>query len=347
MSQTANSATLPEQPSASMVEQAAAWFIRLRDKEVGDQDKSAFAAWLAEHPLHQLAYQRMESMGATFHKLESRPALHALEQSLTPEFKPVRKLSAKALALSLSGMVAVGLGLQTETANYWMADYRTAVGEQRVIELPDHSRITLNTHSAIDLDYSAHARRITLRQGEVLVEVAPDKSRPFIIANRDGTARALGTQYLVRQLADATQVAVVESTVEACTTPRALLNAAPSCVTLQAGQSTWLQHKQKLEVKAVDVDALTSWSSGRLAADNLTLVEVLQELERYRPGHMMYDPQALGDLRVSGLLPLSDPDRALEMLANYLPVEIKHYTPWLVVVQAQEQKPSATPNPQP
>lgn len=338
MSFAASANSTPDQPSASMVEQAADWFILLRDDDVADKDKAAFAAWLELHPLHQLAYERMQAMGQTINHIEARPALHALEQSLAPEFKPVQKLSAKALALSLAGMVAVALGLQTETAGYWLADYHTAVGEQRVIELPDHSRITLNTRSAIDLDYSEKERRITLRQGEVLVEVAPDKNRPFIIANRDGTSRALGTQYLVRQLPDATQVAVVESTVEACASQGVLLSAAPSCVTLQAGQGTWLQHKQKLEVKPVDVDGLTSWSSGRLAADNLSLVEVLQELERYRPGHMMYDQQALADLRVSGLLPLNDPDRALEMLSNYLPLEVKHYTPWLVVVSPRDAK---------
>ena len=40
----------------------------------------------------------------------------------------------------------------------------------------------------------------------------------------------------------------------------------------------------------------------------------------------------LAGLRVSAVLPLDDTDRALQLIADTLPLQIKTYTPWLVVI---------------
>lgn len=314
--------------------QAADWYVQLRAEDCTDADREKFNAWLAQDASHAVAYERIEKMWGNLYGDNPAPALHALEQVLTPEFKPVgRKLSAKVLALGVSLVAGIWLAGQSDTVSYLMADYSTAVGEQRVIELPDHTRITLNTYSAVDIDYSGSQRLIKLRQGEVLVDVAKDASRPLIVATSHGTARALGTEFVVKREADATKVGVIESVVEACTVKHVFSRAAPECVTLNAGEGTRIEDDHIDQPRGIDVAAIAGWTNGTLAVDNQSLTEILRELERYRYGHIHFREEDIADLHVSGVLPLNDTDRALEMLTAYLPVDVRYYTPLIVVVE--------------
>lgn len=55
---------------------------------------------------------------------------------------------------------------------------------------------------------------------------------------------------------------------------------------------------------------------------------MLDELARHRRGLLLYDAQALADLRVSAVLPL-DGDAALASLQENLPIRVRRYGPWL------------------
>lgn len=322
------------EPGAEIVSRAADWYVQLQADDCTDADRAAFEAWLAQDLVHAVAYERIGRMWESLDAVSAKPALHALEQVLTPEFKPVkRRFSAKVVALGLAVIAGTWLGAQSDTASYLMADYSTAVGEQRVVELPDHTRITLNTYSAVDIDYSDSQRLIKLRQGEVLVDVAKDASRPLIVATSHGTARALGTEFVVKREADATKVGVIESVVEACTVKRVFSRAAPECVTLHAGEGTRIEDDHIDQPRGIDVAAIAGWANGTLAVDNQSLAEILRELERYRYGHIHFREEDIADLHVSGVLPLNDTDRSLEMLTAYLPVDVRYYTPLIVVVE--------------
>jgi transmembrane sensor len=323
------------QPTLEAVEHAAEWHVRLHASEAGESDRAAFEAWLSQHPDNDEAYRRLEALWGKFDEVEPVPALSALESALRSNSKTIRrKLPAKSLMLGLSLVTAVWLGAQTETVGYLMSDYSTAVGEQRVIELSDHSRITLNTYSAIDVNISGKERHITLHKGEILVEVAKDATRPFIVETAQGTARALGTKFVVKREGSATAVSVVESVVEACTVKPHWDSTEKKCVRLHAGQGTNMAAKTVEPPMPINIDDVAGWSSGMLAIDNRPLSEVLQELERYRIGRIHVDPE-VADLRVSGVFPLDDTDRALDVLAGILPIRAQNYTPLLTIVKAQ------------
>ena len=57
--------------------------------------------------------------------------------------------------------------------------YATMTGELYSVPLPDGSLVTLNTRSAIRIDYSAQYRDIHLGEGEALFEAVEDIARPF------------------------------------------------------------------------------------------------------------------------------------------------------------------------
>lgn len=210
----------------------------------------------------------------------------------------------------------------------WLAaDLRSGVGERRTVELSDGSRVTLNTDSAIDILYTPTERRIVLRQGEILAEVAHGApGRPFVVDTRDGTATALGTRYVVRLMPDATRVTVTESRVRGCP-------AAPgaACRDASAGQALEIRAASVEPVQPANRDA-EAWTQGRYAVIDTPLPEVLAELARYRRGLLIYDAQALADLRVSAVLPLQG-DEAYASLQESLPIRVRSYGPWILRVE--------------
>jgi transmembrane sensor len=74
-----------------------------------------------------------------------------------------------------------------------------------------------------------------------------------------------------------------------------------------------------------------AWHRGLLLADNLPLGQLLEELSRYRPGHLGCDPAVAG-LPVMGSFPLKDTDQALRLLEAALPVQVHKTLEWWVSV---------------
>ncbi len=313
------------QTTGNVIEQAAQWYAHLQSGEASPADRSAFEAWRAQQPAHAEAYARMTALWQRFDALQDGPSATTVGSILNP---PKRGRNRKAAGV-LSLLVAIGactLALNTATGDYLLADYSTRTGQQRTIELTDHSRIVLNTASAIDVDYSGGQRRITLRRGEILIEVARDPARPFVVETEHGSARALGTQYVVRRGVEDTTVTVVESSVQVCA------SAAPVCADLHEGEQARVMPDAVMPVQHVNPRTAAAWSKRNLVVDDQPLAEVLRELARYRTGHIAFDEQQITHLRVSGVFPLTDTDRALEVLVSTTPIRVRHYTPLWVKV---------------
>lgn len=310
---------------ADIIACAAEWHAHLHSGVAVNADYTSFECWRAQDSRHAEIYARMEKLWSRFDGMDAKPATMALNKALKSGAAKRKKVAVQALALCLAVFGTWTIS-QTKPAKYMLADYRTGVGEQRVIELDDHSRITLNTHSAIDVDYSGKQRRITLQQGEILVEVAKDSTRPFIVETEHGTARALGTQYLVKREVEGTRVTVIESTVEACAAK------VPACVTLAPGEQTVVTPDAVQAPSMVNAEASASWSKHTLVVDNQPLAQVLQELARYRYGRIFFNADEIADLRVSGVYSLDDTDRTLSVLVATTPIRVKQYTHLFVTV---------------
>ncbi|MCB5190926.1 FecR family protein [Methylobacillus arboreus] len=314
-------------PSRSIIEQAARWHAHIQSGEASAAEQSEFEQWRQADARHAEAYARMQKLWSRFEGAQQAPARAALDAALKPVARKRGRPAAK-LALLLTILAAGGLVSQTPPGRFMMADYSTSIGEQRIIELADNSRVTLDSHSAVDIDFSTGQRHLRLLQGKILVEVAKDKNRPFIVETGEGTARALGTQYLVRRQKKATQVTVIESSVEACAA-----NASKPCVTMQPGDSVLLQNQMVGPIETVDIEAVTAWTRFRLVADDMPLADVLRDVQRYHRGHLHFNDQAIESVRVSGVFALDDTAHTLKVLADTTPVRITQYTPWLTVIK--------------
>ncbi|KJK24185.1 iron dicitrate transport regulator FecR [Burkholderiaceae bacterium 16] len=316
-----------------VVQRAAQWLARLWSEQASSADAAACAAWRAADPAHERAWLRLQAVGDELHSVPRDVARGTL---LAPPGAASAKPATRRRALSLLGLLTLvggtaGLVRQTETWQLALADHRTAVGEQREVNLPDGTRILLNTASAIDVRYDDGERRVVLRAGEILVSTAADPAlvyRPFLVQTREGTARALGTRFTVRQQDGVSSIAVLEGAV--IVRPQ---RPGARGLRIDAGRQTELRTDAASPPQPTD-DGTAAWSRRMLVAERMRVDDLLAELARYRPGVLRCDAE-VAELRVGGVFPLSDTDRALANLTLALPVELVYRTRYWVTVQAR------------
>lgn len=303
------------EPGRDVVEQAALWHARLGDEcsDDGQRDadeRRAFEAWRRKDPLHALAFERIATLDARLRNTgrAERVALKTLSST--------RKRVVPIVLVLCTAMAAAWQVRHLPAVATRLADYRTPPGVQRNVTLADGSRLTLDTNTALNAHIDGRARTLELLQGAVLVDVKKNADAAFVIHTRHGSARALGTAYSVRQNALDTVVTVIRSTVEVCTSQRS------RCETLSAGQRARLDAKGMTTLPDIDTGQAAAWSRGWLAANDMPLVQVLHELNRYRESPILFDARRLAGMNVSGHYPLQDTDRTLQALARSLPIAI-------------------------
>lgn len=296
--------------SPQALEQAAEWLVRLQDGATS-ADHAACEQWRSSDPQHALAWARAEKL---MNKLGTLPPELALPVLNRKPDAARRTAITRIVALMLTVPVGWSAWRYAESQP-WSGEIHTAVGEHRTLTLSDGTSVTLNTASAIDVQFSDSERLIVLRNGEVLVRSSPvHERRPLRVCTADGTMQALGTVFNVRRNECSTSLSVLEGAVRI--TPA---NAADAALTIAAGSQTRFNRRHIAPARAVD-SAITAWTRGMLLADQMRLDELVAELSRYRHGVVRVDP-ALAALRVSGAFPIADSERTLDMLVSTYPVD--------------------------
>ncbi|WP_415755576.1 FecR domain-containing protein [Pseudomonas leptonychotis] len=301
------------QVDVKILEEAAEWLIRFGENDLSDNERAELECWRASSPEHHRAWARAQLLQSKLSGLPPSLAMSALDRPNNPE----RRAVVSKLAMILAALPAGWGSWKLVEAQQWSADYRTVVGQRRELTLDDGSQITLNTDTAIDVLFDTNQRLINLREGEILVQTAPDvapQSRPFLVSTHQGRLQALGTRFTVRETQTRTHVAVLEGAVRV-QLPHGI---GATQLDVNAGQSTDFTSQTFGHLNPAD-DSVSAWSRGMLLADNLRLADLAVELTRYRKGFVRCDP-AIADLRISGAFPISNTQRTLNMLIQTYPV---------------------------
>ncbi|AMZ73971.1 MULTISPECIES: FecR domain-containing protein [Pseudomonas] len=307
--------------SASVLDAAIAWQLSLDSSSA--QEREAFAQWHAADEEHARAWRQLGMLDQRF-SVANGPARAALLQSRVSIRRRIRKVGSGLASVIAAIGLALFAGDRYLPLDYWLADQRTATGEQRTLRLDDGTLINLNTHSALDVRFDDKQRRIVLQEGEILVETGHDDPRPFIVETREGRLRALGTRFLVKREDEGTRLSVLKSAVAAHP------QATDQEQILREGQQVLMRRDGLGPTLALNPGA-DAWTRGMLVVDNARLEDLVHELGRYRRGYLGVEPQ-VADLRITGSFPLHDTDLALTALLPTLPVQVEHHTRWWVVV---------------
>ncbi|NBB48507.1 DUF4880 domain-containing protein [Rhizobium sp. CRIBSB] len=297
--------------------EAIAWFTRMNGKP-SRTDRRYFQAWLKASPIHGQAYDNLRAVWSSAGGAGASVALEE-EEALSRHLDKIQQMRERKTLGKAGGII--GLCLCAFLAGSWIwlegwnavqdiqADYVTARGERRTIELRDGSIILLDADTAIDVDMAATERRVRLLRGAAFFTVKRSPV-PFVVRAGDGEARVLGTTFDIAMQDDRVSVTLASGSLQVTSAAR------PQRVVLTPGEGVTYSADGMNPAEKVDLDERLAWHGGRLVFNNARLGDVLHQIERHRQGRIVVLSGSLAERRVSGSLSIDDTEAALASIQS-------------------------------
>jgi transmembrane sensor len=295
----------------ALAEEVAAWFLRMQERDCSEQDRNEFESWLAQSETHRAEYEQYQALWQSLDQLGS-----------VPKRASRKKIGA---VVSVFAALAVTLG----AAQWYISlgeTISTAVGERRHVVLADGTAVDLNTDSKIRVKMTEGLRKVTLVQGEVLLDVARN-ARPFEVHAGTGVLRDIGTKFNVIRDDAKTNVAVLEGEVQVSLDSEATIN-------LRGGHQVDYAVNDMTAVSVVNPADVTAWLGGRLIFRDTPLLEVVKQINRYHTRPIELADEKLGNLKVSGEFNSADRDGLIQALKILLSLNSREHW-WATELSSQ------------
>ncbi|HTH98414.1 MAG TPA: FecR domain-containing protein [Stellaceae bacterium] len=301
--------------------QALEWVIQLTSGAATTADAEALQRWCAQSPDHKTAFT--EAVGlfraariAGRELAEQGAAGQASSNVVRLRLPASRQFDFRSVAMNRRGFLGGGvaaaaagiayavveppLGLWPSLAEL-QADYRTGTGQQRGVSLADGVSVEMNTRTSLALRMTGG---INLIAGETEVDVAHSPKIPFTVTASDGQVEARQARFNIRRDDSGVCVTCIDGAVEV----------------QQDGRSVGLQPAQQVAYGpgglgapvTVDPDVVTAWRQGLLILHDEPLAQVIDEVNRYRPGRIILANGALEKRRVNGVFHLDRLDGVID-----------------------------------
>ncbi len=295
------------------------WFFQLQVEPDSRDLKSSFKAWQAEDPTHAAAFIKVTEAWAV-------PEAEQVARNLAARIEGADKVRpANVIELrrprraflswmsAAAALMLLTIGVQQYPALWiqWEADYTTAAGVQREVILPDGSKATLNTDSAIAVDFEGTKRSVRLLKGEAYFDVVHDPSRPFNLAAAYSQVQVKGTAFSVRREEEEDVVSLERGRVEVNS-----LADPSNKIGLEPGQAIIATASSISSARTVDGSVTFAWLKGQIVFHDRSFSSVLHELQRYYGPSVVRAGTGFDDVKVNGRYRLDNPELAIRSLAT-------------------------------
>lgn len=271
----------------SRTDEASRWFTQLKRPSVTAQALHDFREWRRD-AANAEAFAHVERTWEAAGSLAERPAMKAAADAALAARPPKaarssRRLTFVPVAVGMASL-AIAAGGTVVGLNYYEPTYATDIGDQRLEQLSDGSRVRLNTDTKIRVKLHGAQRRIELLRGEAFFDVAHDATRPFIVETNGAEVRALGTKFEVRRDAGIVRVTLVQGRVEVSQSGQA------AKATLNPNETLTIGAQGVTAPRPTDATAESSWTTGRLTFRGAPLRDAVQEVNRYSRRKIVLSP---------------------------------------------------------
>jgi ferric-dicitrate binding protein FerR (iron transport regulator) len=163
----------------------------------------------------------------------------------------------------------------------------TPRGGQYQLTLPDGSKVWLNAASSISYPafFTGKDRKVKVT-GEVYLEVAHNKARPFVV-DIDGksTVQVLGTSFNINSYGDGGDIrtTLIDGSVKVGKIPGQARNDKSQAVILQPGQQAVIPDLDPgpITVQPANIEQVLAWKNGYFNFDNTTIQKMAMQIERW------------------------------------------------------------------
>lgn len=151
----------------------------------------------------------------------------------------------------------------------------TPTGGEYQVRLPDGTQVWLNAESSLTypVHFATNQRKVQV-SGEVYLEVAADKSRPFVVNSDGQEIQVLGTAFNIRNYRGKTITTLIHGKISLQNE-----NTKEQIILVPSDQA--LLSNNRLKVAKVDAAEFTAWRSGLILDKDATLIEISHELQRW------------------------------------------------------------------
>ncbi len=315
------------EPRDDTEELARAWLVHMRSGKATRADAQAYRRWRAEHAGHAEEAQSLSDIWTSLPEavavFEERHGAVDLSTSERTERQHALRTGRRAFVGFAVAAGASWLALRPPLQLWpaigdFAADYRTGTGEQRQVKLSQRVTIAMNTQTRIDVLHAQAGQDashgIDLLAGEAEIAAAApsatgtDTLRPIVVVAGRGRLQADVARFNVRRTGPQVCVTCVSGTVTV-EHPR------QSLVLLANQQLTYDDHDLSLK-SDVNSHAVVAWREGRLVFDRIPLAQVVDEINRYRPGKLILRNAALGRRSVKAEFSIATLDNAIGMIRS-------------------------------
>jgi len=304
-------------------QEAAAWFAKRRDGACMPSEEAAFEEWCECSEAHAVAYAETELAWHQWKQLQTSDRMRGMAAAAMAATAPRRRSvpvgrrwgPLLAAACIVAAVIIGGIGLLSKLLSSPPVTYSTALGEQRTEQLPDGTRVTLNTETALQVRYDHGQREVVLQHGEAMFDVVHDAGRPFVVTTGGGSVTDLGTRFAIRDDSGTAIVTLLQGRVE--------ITSGDAHRQLTPGeQARYGARIAGISVRKVDPAAVTAWMRGRLDFNGMPLARAIADANRYSAVKLRLGDPGLADMPVGGSFRAGDNTAIATALSAVFPVRV-------------------------
>lgn len=334
-----------------ITEQAVAWYIE-QQEPLSERQRVAFLSWLRASPKHVAEYFAVAQMHGDLKAataLEKRSAADLVEQArcdnpivMFPRAAPAmpHERDAQALRDKRAGRwLAAVAGVAAMLVTGWlgMAHWRTSgmpstqyvtqnedadAGKVRSLKLADGTLVQLDRHSAIDVHFDKHYRRIDVIRGHALFDVGKDAARPMLVNVGGHVLQDIGTVFDVKRDASGDTLTVISGRVRVLNGSAASASGTNALADLTAGQQIQFGPAGVGLVHPVQLPQATAWLPTEIRFQRETIGDVARRFNAYTSKPLVIDDEAIAGKRISGIFHANNPQAFVAYLSTLPKVRV-------------------------
>ena len=317
--------------------QARSWVVRLKSGEATQQNLDALADWRLQENNEQ-SFRRAVRLwddlgtaliGAPVPAGQLALAGNAANGSAVSRAQPQAGVSRRWVLGGMGGLaatVSAALFIGGTPVPAGARVFETSKGERQRFQLEPQVSVELNTSSRLLYWPDARSPRIVLDHGEAVVSASCEGDRSLLAQSGAIDVRAKVARFLIHSNGDAVRVACLAGAL----TIRSGGQDFPLTGGMEADFAGDVRLPQSVEVSESEL----AWQRDILQFTNRPLGEVVDELNRYRPGQVYVMGDALANVRITGIIHLDRADLAVDHIARSLEMTVTRLPGGIVILRA-------------
>lgn len=329
--------TFSHEPGAarsSLQEEADALVRRVRSSMSTLESARVLEQWGAASAAHadalaraQRSWDEIRLVGEVYRARQKQGVRTLSQARVAQPARPSRRFFLRT-GLVTGGAAAVALAVYPPW-DLWpslfelSADYRTATGQQRRVTLAENVAVELNTHTSLNVNHSANGDIVRLISGEAAFSRDSGGTAMEVVAGV-GRMQVAACGFQVRRLAAGVSVTCLQGNVQ--------VRHPAGTVVLHASQQVVYDDTTVGVVRDANAATASAWRRGMLVFRDTPLREVVDEINRYRPGHVVLMNDALGRRVVNGQFQIASLDQVIPHLSDVFGAHVRSLPGGVVIL---------------